>query len=376
MPALSLDFQGAFIHDKQILDGVLIANKCVDSRLKSKKPGILCKIDMEKAFDIVNWNFLFIILQRHDFGEKWISWIRWCVTSSHLSILVNGSSTEKFKPTKGLREGDSLSPYLFLLVVEILSKLLNDAVERGQLSGFQVVENGSIISHLQLTYDTLVFIDASAEEVRRLLIILEVFETLTGLKLNFDKSTMISVGADEVTDILARELGCKTEKLSFTYLRMPIGSHWRNVSVWEHVLVRIEQRLATWKKIKLNKAGRLVFIKSGLASLPIYYLSLFHLPVSVEKKMVRIMRNFFWGYVEGRRKMVWVGWLKICKPEESRGLGVKNLRNKNRSMPIKWIWRFERNRNCLWRRIVNQKFKRNNDVLVPDVDSQPQCRSF
>ncbi|XP_026437819.1 uncharacterized protein LOC113336038 [Papaver somniferum] len=161
MPALVSDFQGAFIHDKQILDGVLIENECVDSRLKSKKPGILCKIDMEKAFDNVNWHSLFIILQRHDFGEKWISWIRWCVTSSHLSILVNGSFTEKFKPTKDLRQCDSLSPYLFLLVVEILSKLINDAVERGQLSGFQVAENGSIISHLQFTDDTLVFIDAS-----------------------------------------------------------------------------------------------------------------------------------------------------------------------------------------------------------------------
>ncbi|XP_026420565.1 uncharacterized protein LOC113316618 [Papaver somniferum] len=158
-------------------------------RLKSKKPDILCKIDMEKAFDNVNWNFLFTILKKHYFGDKWISWIRWCVSSSNLSVLVNGSST---------------------LVVEILSKSINDAVERWQITGFKVVEQGTIISHLQFSDDTLIFIDTSVEEVRRLLIILAVFETLTGLKLNLEESIMISIGVEEVINFLAIELGCKT----------------------------------------------------------------------------------------------------------------------------------------------------------------------
>ncbi|XP_026398645.1 uncharacterized protein LOC113294470 [Papaver somniferum] len=209
----------------------------------------------------------------------------WCVTTSHLSVLVNDSSTEKLKPSKGLRQGDSLSPYFFLLVVEVISKLINDAVVRGKLSGFQVVDQGTIISHLQFAEDTLFFIDAAVEEVRRLLIILVIFETITGLKLNLEKSTMINVGADDVIDVLTRELGCKSEKLPLTYLSMPIRAHWHSTSVWDYVLVRMEQKLATWKKRKLNKAGRFVLIKSCLASLPIYYLSLFHLPVSMEKRM-------------------------------------------------------------------------------------------
>ncbi|XP_026440533.1 uncharacterized protein LOC113339485 [Papaver somniferum] len=253
MPDLISDFQGAFIQEKKILAGVLIANECVDSRLKANKPGILCKIDMEKAFDNVNCHSLFTILEKHDFGAKWISWIKWCVTSSHLSILVNGSSTEKLKPSKGLRQGDSLSPYIFLLVVEVLSKLITDVVERGQLTGFQVVENGTIISLLHFADDTLIFLDASVEEVRRLFIILAVFESITGIKLNLDKSTMISVGAEAVIEALSKEIGCKTEKLPFKYLGIPIGEHWRSTTVWEYVLTRMEQRLASWKKRTLNK---------------------------------------------------------------------------------------------------------------------------
>lgn len=128
---------------------------------------------------------------------------------------MNGSSTEKFNPSKGLRQGDFLSPYLFLLVVEVLSKLINDVVARGQLSGFQVVEQGTIISHLQFAADTLIFIDTSTDEVRRLFIILDVFETLTGLKLNMEKSTMISIGAEEVIDVLAKELSWDAIYLSW-----------------------------------------------------------------------------------------------------------------------------------------------------------------
>ncbi|XP_026410315.1 uncharacterized protein LOC113305509 [Papaver somniferum] len=134
---------------------------------------------MEKAFDHNKWKTLICILEKHGFGRRWIS-------------------TEKFKPSKGLRQDDSLSPFLFLLVVEVLSKLVNDVVNRGQIHGFQVMEEGLVISHLQFTDDTLIFINADVEEMRKLLIILNTFEMLTGLKLNLEKSSLISVGADEM----------------------------------------------------------------------------------------------------------------------------------------------------------------------------------
>ncbi|XP_026451416.1 uncharacterized protein LOC113351689 [Papaver somniferum] len=241
MPILISDFQGAFISDKQILDGAFIANEGVNNILKYKKPG----------------------------------------------------SAERFKPTKGLRKGDSISSYLFLLVVEILSMLMNYAVETGQIHGFEVAETGNVISHLQFADDILIFLDATSDEVTKIFIILFIFETLTGMKLKLE----ISVGVDEVVEVLAKELGYKTEKLPIKYLDLPIGASSRNTSVWDYVLERMEMKLATWKRKYLNKAGRLVLIKNYLSSLPIYFLSLFHLPVIVEKKMIALMRNFLWGYV-------------------------------------------------------------------------------
>ncbi|XP_026378384.1 uncharacterized protein LOC113272801 [Papaver somniferum] len=162
MHKLVSDYQGAFVKERQILDGVLIAGECIESRLKEKKPGVLCKIDMEKTFD---------------------------------------NSTERIKPSKGLIQGDSLSPFLFLLVVEVLSKLLMDAVTRGQLHGFQVKDNGCIISHLQFADDTLLFLDAMWRRLEDYL-----------------------------------ELGCKVEKFPIKYLGMPIGATSRCASVWDEVI--------------------------------------------------------------------------------------------------------------------------------------------
>ncbi|XP_026378101.1 uncharacterized protein LOC113272490 [Papaver somniferum] len=181
---------------------------------------------MEKAIDNVNWQALFCILHKHGFEEKWIDWIRWCVSSSHLSVLVNGGSTEKLKPSKGLKQGDSLSTYLFLLVVEILSKLINDAGERGQIHGFRVAK-----------------------------------------LLNLEKSIMVSVNADDVIEVLEKELGCKTERLPIQYLGLPIGANSRCISIWDSVLEKMALKLATWKRKYLNKAGRLVLIKHCLSSI-------------------------------------------------------------------------------------------------------------
>ncbi|XP_026416718.1 uncharacterized protein LOC113312180 [Papaver somniferum] len=162
---------------------------------------------------------------------------------------MNGSSTEKFKPEKGLRQGDSLSPYLFLMVVEILSKLMNDAVERGQLSGFKVADTGTVISHLQFADDTLIFLNANSDKVTRLFIILSILEALTGMRLNLEKSTMISVGADDVIEVLAKELGCKTKNLSIKYLGLPIGVSSRFKWVWKYS----RQKKVLWRRIVQQK---------------------------------------------------------------------------------------------------------------------------
>jgi hypothetical protein len=128
----------AFIKGRQILDPILIANECIDSRIRSGEPGVICKMDLKKAYDHVNWDFLLYLLRRCGFGGKRCSWIARCISSERFSVLVNGSPNGFFSSSRGLRQGDPLSPLLFVFVMEALSRMISAAVSGGLMEGFLV----------------------------------------------------------------------------------------------------------------------------------------------------------------------------------------------------------------------------------------------
>jgi hypothetical protein len=130
--------QNAFNKRRQILDSVLIASECVDSRLKDGIPGVLCKLDLEKAYDYVNWNFLVHMLGRLGFPKKWQTWMLYCISTVRFSILVNGTPSGFFDTSRGIRQGDPLSPLLFVVVMEAFSKLMQKAEEEHFIRGFKI----------------------------------------------------------------------------------------------------------------------------------------------------------------------------------------------------------------------------------------------
>ena len=189
--------QNTFVGGRQILDSVLIANECLDSRLKSHVPRVVCKLDIEKAYDHVNWDALFYLLDRMGFGVKWRGWIKACITTVRFSIIVNGSPVGFFGSSRGLRQGDPFSPLLFLLIMEVLSRMLKKTEDCGLLRGFHVGPTNSIgvrISHLLFANDTILFCNASRDQLLSIRLALTCFQAFTGLKVNAGKSEIVPVG--------------------------------------------------------------------------------------------------------------------------------------------------------------------------------------
>ena len=220
---------------RQILESVLITNKCLDSRLKSGVPGVLCKLNMEKAYDHVNWNFLLYLLRRCGFGEKWCLWIKQCILTTWLSVLLNGVPSGFFGSSQGVRQGDPLSPFLFVLVIEVFSKMIGAVTSRGLISGFSVGSselNRVVVTHLLFADDTLVFCGANDSQIRHLRALLVCFEAVSGLKVNLAKSTLNPVGSMGDVDQLAGLLGCGTGMLPLKYLGLPLGASFKLKTMW------------------------------------------------------------------------------------------------------------------------------------------------
>jgi hypothetical protein len=283
--------QNAFVGGRQMLDSVLIANECLDSHVKIGVPGVLCKLDIEKAYDHVNWESLLYLLSRMGFGDKWRNWIGVCISTIRFSVLMNGSPAGFFPSTRGLRQGDPLSPLLFILVMEVLSRLLQKTVDGGFIRGFKVgseERTGLAISHLLYVDDTIMFYDTDREQLLYIRLVLTCFEAITGLKVNLGKSEMVPVGNVGNVGDLAEILCCKVGSLPMQYLGMPLGASFKAKSVWNPILEKMKRRLARWKLLYLSKGGRLTLLKSTLSSLPTYYLSLFTVLISVAKRLEKI----------------------------------------------------------------------------------------
>lgn len=165
LPSIISSFQGVFVQGRQILDGVFITNELIDLRIMSKQGGVVFKIDLKKVCDHVEWSFVIYMLRRFGFRDKCGSWMGKCISTTSFTVLVNGSPFRLFKPSRGIRQGVPLSPFLFNLVVEALSALLFKAKHYGFIDDFAVGSDLEAITHLQFVDDTILFSFSRWEEV-------------------------------------------------------------------------------------------------------------------------------------------------------------------------------------------------------------------
>jgi hypothetical protein len=259
--------------------------------------------------------------------------------------------------------------------MEAFSKMMNIAVEIELLTGFLVgTQHSEVmeISHLLFADDTLIFCEPRVEQIRNLRCLLLCFEAVSGLKINLSKSVIVPIGEVGDTEGLSSILGCGVESLPLMYLGLPLGAPYRDPSIWNTVIEKMESKLAGWKQMYLSKGGRLTLIKSTLSNIPTYYLSLFQIPVRVAKRIEKIQRDFLWGGVGDEIKFHLVNWSKVCMTTEMGGLGVRNLIQFNQALLGKWLWRFANEGEAWWRKFVEMKY----DIMRGDWCSKEVGGSY
>ncbi|XP_057545956.1 uncharacterized protein LOC130824951 [Amaranthus tricolor] len=241
--------QNAFVRNRQILDGVLIANESLRWLKKNRISGALIKIDFKLAYDSIRWSFLRKVLEKLGFGRKWIAWIMECVSSASMSILVNGSPLRPFKMEKGLRQGDPLSPYLFILVTEALIYFLKQAHDMNMIEDVRIGKAKVSLKHLQFADDILLFTPKNPSCIINYFRILDIFALMSGLTLNYNKSAFISWRVEDYAWVeeMANVVGCLHKRPPFTYLGFPLGANFNKYNTWKPVLRNIENSLASWK---------------------------------------------------------------------------------------------------------------------------------
>lgn len=233
----------SFIEGRQITYGIMIVNEAVSWAKCAKKQ--MLKVDFAKAFDSVSWNFLDCIFHQMNFGRKWRKWIKGCLKSARVLVLVNGSPTEEFTMERGLRQGDPLSPFLFILAAEALNVMIEEAVSQDLFWPVAVRNDNITLSHLQFVDDSTFYGEWFIENAKSLLAILQCFKMISGLKINYNKSKVFGVGVEtEAVALLAGAIGCAAATLPFTYLGLPVDLNMSKRKSWDPVVHKIEKRLS------------------------------------------------------------------------------------------------------------------------------------
>jgi hypothetical protein len=348
LPVIISPSQSAFVPDRLISDNILVAYEILHY-MRSKRRGkvgyAVVKLDTSKAYDRVEWLFLSDMMSRMGFSQVWIELIMKCVSTVRYKVKVNGSLTEEIIPEQGLRQGDPLSPHLFLSCAEGFSALLKKAENEGEIGGVKICHGAPSISHLLFADDSLILVRANGEDAtKQLQYILDLyaecsvqvinnkasgypgFVWCSGQVINKDKSAIMfskntSAGCKSAVTL---QLGINRESFNDKYPGLPIHVGNNKAQIFNYLKERVWQRIQGWKEKLLSNAGKEIMIKAVAQAIPTYAMGCFDITKEICDQISRQICRYWWNQNDKENKMHWLSWEKLKKPKKLGGLGFRD----------------------------------------------------
>ncbi|KAM5569502.1 hypothetical protein ABKV19_016829 [Rosa sericea] len=343
-------------------------------KLKSQEESFFSlKLDISKAYDRLEWPFLHSILVKLGFSPRWINMVMSCVTSVSYSILVQGEPSERIYPTRGIRQGDPLSPYLFILCAEGLSALISQAADFGAIQGLKMCPQAPILHHLFFADDSLLFGAATVAECSTFRQLLNTYEKASGQKINFQKSSVVfsrNVPV-ETQQVLAAIVGVECVEEHDRYLGLPMRVGKSKTQIFQYIKEKLSNKLENWKAKILSCAGKEILIKAVAQTMPLYAMNCYLLPKTLCDDVHKLCASFFWGDTNDKRKIHWRSWERLCLTKHEGGMGFKNIYAYNLAMLAKQGWRIVTNPTSLIARLYKARYFPHNNFWQAELGDAP-----
>jgi ribonuclease HI/exonuclease III len=334
--------QGGFVEGRNILDNVIQVQETLHSSKKRKEKGMLIKLDMANAFDRVNRSFLIKVLLSFGFSPHFVQLINACIDNPWIAPLVNGRPSNFFQARRGIRQGCPLSPFLYILMADTLSRKLSAERTAGSLPGLKSSTEVVPLNHSLFADDSLLLGGASTRIAKVFDSVLKSYCRVTGALINERKSEIYSwnTGQQELNNIM-NILGFRGHVSwdRIKYLGLPITNGANRRSLWSDIICKIKTKIAALGGYWLTNAGKVILIKSQLAALPIYQSTFLLAPRNVMDQIAKILRDFLWQGGKGNEnKMHLANWELVRRPIAEGGLQIRDPSLVNLAMGGKLLW--------------------------------------